>query len=132
MKGETYLKKPEDFTRIHQQGSYLGNRLISLKSLPNNFNYSRWAIITSKKIGKAVVRNRVKRRLREILRQACLEPGKDIIIIARIGSVLADFSSLREDTLSLLKKAGLVKNNETNCPVVNKSIPANDIAGNAF
>ncbi len=118
MKGETYLKKPEDFTRIHKQGSYLGSRLISMKSLPNKFNYPRWAIITSKKIGKAVERNRVKRRLREILRQACLEPGQDLILIARTGAVSADFSSLREETLSLLRRAGLVKNDETDCPAV--------------
>ena len=100
---------------IHKGGCYLGGRLVSVKSLPNSLPYSRWAVITSKKLGKAVVRNRVKRRLREIMRQASLEPGKDIILMIRTGAVTASFRSLQENTFSLLIKAGIIKHNEINC-----------------
>ena len=119
MKGEIYLKKPADFTRIHKQGGYLGSRLVSVKSLPNSLLYSRWAIITSKKLGKAVIRNRVKRRLREIMREISLKPGEDMIIIARTAAVAADYQKLKEETRSLLKRAGMVKVDEINSPAAN-------------
>jgi ribonuclease P protein component len=119
LKGEIYLKKPADFARVHKQGKYINNRLISLKSHGNGLSFARWGIMTGKKLGKAVIRNRVKRRLREILRQANLKPGNDIVIMARSGAVTADFMELTQAVLGLLKKGGLSEADETVSPVVN-------------
>ena len=117
MKGEIYLKKPADFARLHQQGQYFNNRLVSLKSLPNGLPVSRWGIVTGKKLGKAVIRNRVKRRLREILRQARLIPGRDIVIMARSAAVAAGFTELKQAVAGLLKKGGLAEADEIVSPV---------------
>jgi ribonuclease P protein component len=58
-------------------------------------------------MGKAVVRNRVKRRLREILRKAKLSPGWDIVVIARGPAAEVDFAKLEKSVGALLAKAGL-------------------------
>lgn len=119
MKGDSYLKKPADFGRLHRQGKYLGHPLLAIKSLPNGLSYPRWGVTTGKKLGTAVVRNRIKRRLREIMRQATLRPGRDIVIVARSGAVTAEFGDLRQAVLGLLNKSGLTETDESVSPVAN-------------
>ena len=63
-----------------------------------------------------MVRNKIKRRLREILRQSKLSPGEDILIIARQGAVTAGYQELQKSATLLLEKAGLIKTNEISCP----------------
>jgi ribonuclease P protein component len=58
-------------------------------------------------VGQAVVRNRIKRRLREILRKSPLSPGWDIVIIARIPAAQADYKRLEKSVATLFMKAGL-------------------------
>jgi ribonuclease P protein component len=68
-------------------------------------------------VGKAVVRNKIKRRLREILRQMDLPPGWDIIIIARNPAANADYTVLGKSVGNLLIRAGLfVGEHEGNRP----------------
>lgn len=76
-------------------------------------------MVVSKKLGTAVVRNRTKRRLREILRQIALKPGKDIIFIARSSAATANFGDLQQAALGLLKKNGLTETDEIVSPVAN-------------
>ena len=116
MKGNTYLKRPVDFARVHRQGKYLSHPLLVLKNLPNGLTYSRWGVAAGKKLGTAVVRNRIKRRLREILRQVTLGTGKDIVIIARSGARAADFGDLRQAVVILLEKGGLIRTDEITRP----------------
>ena len=112
MKGEAYLKKPIDFACLHHEGRRLGGRVLSVKSLPNGLGYGRWGIVVSKKLGKSVVRNRIKRRIREVLRQAKIKAGIDIMIIARAGAAAADYNKLNQEALELLRRGGLVETNE--------------------
>lgn len=88
-----------------------------LKSAPNSLLHARWAIITSKKLGNSVIRNTVKRHLREIMRQANLKPGYDIVLIGRAGAPEAGFSELRKTVEELLNLAGLIMADETTSPV---------------
>jgi len=116
MKGEQYLNKPGDFGRVHAQGKWLGSGLVGIKSCPNVLPQARYGFIVSKRVGGAVVRNRVKRRLREIVRQLNLKPGTDIIFSARPQAAQAEFEALKTAVLNLLAKAGLlVRDDKKKC-----------------
>ena len=68
-------------------------------------------ITVSKKLGKAHIRNRTRRRLREVYRlhEAQFRPGWDIVVVARSKAVDAQFAKLTESYLALAKKAGILR-----------------------
>jgi ribonuclease P protein component len=80
-----------------------------MRALPNDLAGSRYGFSVSKRVGKAVVRNKVKRRLREILRPLPLRPGRDIVFFARPAAADADFAALRDAALGLLSRADLIE-----------------------
>ena len=78
------------------------------------------AFVVSRRLGKAVVRNRIKRRLREIARQLKIKSGWDIILIARVSAAESDYRSLEKSVRKLLLRAGLISGeNEGRSLVVN-------------
>ena len=116
MKGEQHLNKPGDFARAHEQGKRMGGELVVIKSCPNGLFQARYGFIVSKRVGKAVVRNRVKRRLREIMRQLKLKPGIDTILSARPQAAQAEYKALKTDVLNLLIQTGvLVRDDKKIC-----------------
>ena len=109
MRGEEHLTRPEQYALVYNKGrSWIGD-LVVMKALLNGLNSSRYGISVSKRVGKAVVRNRVKRLLREILRVIPLEPGWDIIFIARPAAANANYASLERLIGDLLSRAELVR-----------------------
>ena len=108
MRGERYLTKPEQYTRVYNGGGSWVNGLLVMKALPNGLTSSKYGFSVSKRVGKAVVRNRVKRLFREILRVAQLEPGWDIVLIARPAAGRADYVSLERSVNNLLSRARLL------------------------
>ncbi len=108
MRGERYLTKPEQYTRVYNGGGSWADGLLVMKALPNGLTSSKYGFSVSKRVGKAVVRNRVKRLLREILRVAQLEPGWDIVLIARPAAGRADYVSLERSVNNLLSRARLL------------------------
>jgi len=104
-KREKRLTKPEQYTLVYAEGSTLTDRFLVLKSRPNQLEFSRYGISVSKLVGKAVIRNRVKRILREILRLTPLCPGWDIILIARSPAADSDYNQLGKSVNKLLSRA---------------------------
>jgi len=108
MRGEKYITKTEQYALIYDKGSSWVSSLLVIKALPNGLSLSRYGFSVSKRVGKAVVRNRVKRLLREILRLTPLEPGWDIIFIARPAAATADYASFKKSVEGLLFRVGLL------------------------
>lgn len=75
----------------------------------NLFSFNRFGIVTSKKIGKAVVRNKVKRQIRAILTKyrGKIKTHYDIVIVTRYNIKESDFQKLETDLVSVFRKADL-------------------------
>lgn len=106
MKKPLTLKKNKDFKRVYQQGKSTANRNFVLYYRPNQEEHHRIGITVSKKVGKSVVRNQVKRRIRESLREVAplLPQGFDLVWIARVSCNEADYQVIRGAVRHLLKK----------------------------
>ena len=109
MKFSSALKLNHIFRRLYATQGF-ANGMLVLYARPNRSNQNRVGITTGKKLGHAVVRNRARRRLREVYRlnEAMFKPGYDIVVVARNRCVTADFQKLTAAYLSLAKKAGIL------------------------
>ncbi len=95
------LRKPREFHYVYKNGrKWIGNYLL-LIFIENNLPYSRIGIVVSKKVGKAVLRNKIKRRLREIIRLNIdkIPSGYDIAVISKRNAKIASFWDLKEDLI---------------------------------
>lgn len=109
MSGEKRLTKPEQYACVFQKGkSWGGSEPLVMKAVANELELSRFGLSVSKRVGNAVVRNRVKRRLREILRMANIDSGWDVIFIARPAAAKADYAELKAAVEGLLKRAQIL------------------------
>ncbi|MFH0739592.1 MAG: ribonuclease P protein component [bacterium] len=103
------LRKKKDFERVmkNKQSQGVATSFLSAKFLFNELPYSRIGFVVSKKVSKkAVVRNKAKRRLREISRPIIknLEKSFDIIIFTKPEIARCDFIQTKNDLEALLKK----------------------------
>ena len=110
MKYSVSLKLNHVFRRLYRTSGH-GNSLLVLYARPNRTGTNRVGITVSKKLGHAVVRNRVRRRLREIYRlnEEKFQPGWDIVVVARSKAIACPFDRLTDGYLSLAAAAGILR-----------------------
>ena len=110
MKFSSSLKLNHIFQRLYRSHGQ-ANALLVLYARPNRTGKNRVGITVSKKLGKAHIRNRTRRRLREVYRlnEHLFLPGGDIVVVARSAAVTADFQKLTQSYLALAAKAGILK-----------------------
>jgi ribonuclease P protein component len=107
------LTKRAQYLTVYKSGKAWVDNFIVIKALPNELEFSRYGFSVAKEIGKAVVRNRVRRLLKEIASLANIKPGWDIVFIARPAAAAADYHQLRKSMEKLLLRAHLTNKDET-------------------
>ena len=110
MKFSHSLKLNHIFQRLYRTGGYANGYLV-LYARKNRTDTNRVGITVGKKLGHAVVRNRVRRRLREVYRlnEDKFQAGWDIVVVARTRAIYAEFHQLVEAYMTAAEKAGILK-----------------------
>ncbi|HET7685673.1 MAG TPA: ribonuclease P protein component [Candidatus Limnocylindria bacterium] len=103
------LRRRAEFDAVMRSGTARSHRLLVLRWRRSDRAESRVGFSTPKSLGGAVVRNRVRRRLREIVRERLDEigAGVDLLLIARPDAGAASFAELRSAATTLLERAGI-------------------------
>lgn len=111
MKYSISLKENRDFRRLYTKGRSKSSSRLVLYCRKNRLGKNRIGITVSTKLGCAVKRNRIRRRLREAYRlnEERFEPGNDIVIVVRGKAMDSDFSELTQTLLRLADALGLLK-----------------------
>jgi ribonuclease P protein component len=104
------LSKPEDFSALQAGGTVRSHSLLVVRILRTDLEVTRFGLSTGRKLGGAVVRNRVRRRLRAALTVMApsFQPGWDVLIIARPPVITADYRTLAGALQSLLRRGGVL------------------------
>lgn len=112
MRRSLRLRANRDFQRVRQEGRSVANPMLVLLQRRTEDGSSRFGFSVGKRIGGAVVRNKVKRRLREHMRllwqAGRIRPGADVVVIARDKASTATYATLSRALEDLLKRSGLL------------------------
>lgn len=105
------LKKNSDFRRLYAKGKSAVTPYMVVYCRRNNLGVNRLGYTVSTKLGHAVVRNRVRRRLREIYRLNArhMKQGWDLVVVARSRCVGAQYARMNSAFLEACGKLGLLK-----------------------
>lgn len=106
------LKLKKDFEQVFKQGKGFKQNFLFMKVIENGLDETRFGFVVSKKISnKAVIRNKIKRQLREIIRNQInqIKKGLDIVLIVLPGIENKDFQEIEQTVNKLLKKANTIK-----------------------
>lgn len=108
------LKLNHVFRRLYRKGTRSATPCLALYSRPNGRQENRLGLTTGAKLGHAVVRNKLRRRLRAIYRihEAELKPGFDLVVVCRSASVSASYQRLERDFLKLARRNGLLRDKQ--------------------
>lgn len=102
------LRSNAEFQRVFGEGRSVANRYMAVYFLAHEGS-SRIGITVSRRLGGAVARNRIRRRIREAVRRVAsvVPPGWDLVIVARRGAIAASFAELERGVALLFQSAGM-------------------------
>jgi len=105
------LSRPEDFAALQGEGTVRSHPLLVVRIRRTGLEETRFGLSTGRKLGGAVVRNKVRRRIREALRVMApsFQPGWDVLIIARPPVIGVDLPTLAGALQSLLRRGGVLE-----------------------
>jgi ribonuclease P protein component len=109
MKYTVSLKQNHEFRRLYNKGKSAVSPFFAVYCRKTNRPYNRLGITTGVKLGNAVKRNRVRRRIRALYRtnEEKFLPGYDIVVVARTRAVFSRYAELERSFLQLMKKLAL-------------------------
>ena len=121
----TALKKNFEFRRLYRRGKCAAGPCVAVYCLKNGRGANRLGIAAGTKLGNAVKRNLVRRRIRESYRlcEHRVMPGFDIVVSARGRSVCSDFSDIDHDIKKQLSRLGLLKPEDADCSASDTRTP---------
>ncbi len=105
------IKKNREYKAVYKSNNSISDYNLVLFIKKNDYNYNRFGFTAAKKIKKAVNRNIIRRRLKEITRknEYKLKEGYDIVLMARVNAVESDYKSLEISFIRLMKRKNLYK-----------------------
>jgi ribonuclease P protein component len=109
MRREQRLRKSSDFAASRRDGRSWANRFLVIVVRPNDLDRTRFGFVVGKRVGIAVVRNKVKRRLKEAARTSGADVGWDVVFIARKDASTADYHQLQKSMHGLMRRADIVR-----------------------
>jgi len=107
MRRDQRLTRTAQFAIVYSYGKSWANELLVMKAFSNELKPSRFGFSINKRVGKAVVRNRVKRRLRECVQSVAWKSGWDVVFIAREPASRSSYSHLKKAVEQLNRRARL-------------------------
>ena len=108
MRKHQRLTKAKDFAAARREGKSWSDHLLVLIARHNELDVARFGFSVGKRVGKAVVRNEVKRKVREAARLTPVQSGWDLVVVARNDAANADFHQLRRSLTALLRRSGIL------------------------
>lgn len=107
MRPHQRLRRQADFRAVRASGRRAADALLIVNAAPSGRPAARFGLSVSKRVGAAVVRNRLKRRLREVLGTLNVERGWDIVVVARAAAADAGFRELHSSIRNLAARLGV-------------------------
>ncbi|HOJ11396.1 MAG TPA: ribonuclease P protein component [Clostridiales bacterium] len=110
MKKTVSIKSNRDFVRVYKKGRFVAGRYIVLYLLNNVLDINRLGITASKKTGKSIKRNRIKRLVRENYRlgEDMVKSGYDLVFVIRSVNEMPDFYSIKREMNYLMRRLGII------------------------
>lgn len=104
------LRKNSEFKYVYNKGKVYSNDLLVMYIVKNNEDFNKAGFSVSKKVGKSVVRNKVRRRMKECYRlnSTNIEKGYNIVFISRVKAKDAAYRYIEKAMISLFKKSGIL------------------------